>query len=159
MTNIYSTLQKKAICFLILYSLSFNLILTLLFALIRNKFGYAIHANFLSFDSFIEEVIVVLLIAPLLETGLYQYAIVNLSLAATKAVFKREIVVIALIISAVFFSYSHFPDYFYMIYMFFTGISYSLIYFLLQQRSQRAFIYTMMLHTITNLCVLGLKYF
>lgn len=144
---------------LILYVLAFNLTLAFIFAAIRNDFLYIIHANFLPFDSLYEELLIVLFIAPLSETVLYQYAIIDITLFLSKLMFKKELIILSIILSAICYSWSHLYDYIYMTQMVISGLSYSIFYTLIKQRNMNAFLYSFIVHVVSNLLVLGLNIF
>lgn len=145
--------------YLILYLVGFNSAIAFIFFLIRFEFVYIIHSNFLPFDSLAEEIFMVLLLGPIIETGLYQYAIIDLTILFTKFVFKKELIVVAILLSAICYSLSHSFDYLYMAQMVIAGSTYSIFYIVTKQKNINAFIYTVILHSLCNLSLFGLKHF
>lgn len=154
--SILSSIRELKTPSLILYVLALNLIVVFIFSAIRNDFSYIIHANFLPFDSFYEELLIVLLIAPLVETVLYQYAIIDITLFLSKLIFKKELIVLSIILSAICYSLSHLYDYVYMIQMVIAGLLFSIFYNVIKQRNKNAFLYSLLVHLICNLLVFGL---
>lgn len=155
--RILLTFSKISTPYLILIALGFNLILSLTFAFIRHKFGYAINSNLLSFESIKEELLVVVLIAPFAETVIYQYWLVTLTLFLTERLLKKESIILAIIIPAICFGLSHTYNYFYIINTFLAALSINLFYIIVKQRNQQSFILTVVLHALYNLSVFGLK--
>lgn len=156
--SILSSIRELKTPSLILCVLALNLIVAFIFAAIHNDFSYIIHANFLPFDSFYEELLIVLLIAPLAETVLYQYAIIDITLFLSKLMFKKELIVLSIILSAICYSLSYLYDYVYMIQMVIVGLLYSFFYTVIKQRNMNAFLYSLLVHVLYNLLVFGLKH-
>jgi len=143
---------------LFLSVITYNLAAALLFLVFRKDFFYTINENFFPFDSWNEELLVVTVIAPLLETTIYQYGIMSITLFLSKLIFKKELISFAILISGTAYAWSHFDDYVYMIQMMVSGLSYSIFYLILEKRNKNAFIYTLLVHMLCNLFVLGLKH-
>jgi hypothetical protein len=156
--NIFSGIQDLKIPVLFLSVIAFNLAAAFLFLLFRNDFFYTIMAYFFPFDSLYEELFVVAVIAPLFETTMYQYGVMSIILILSKRVFKQELIIPAILISILTYSWSHFDDYVYMIQMMISGLSYCIFYLILEKRNKNAFMYTLAVHMICNFLVFCLKH-
>lgn len=156
--RIFSGLRELKTPSLMLNILAFNLALAVIIAPIRNDFIYTIHANFLPFDSLNEELLVVLFLAPLIETVLYQYAIIDVSLYLLKLIFKKELIIVSIILSAISYSLIHLYDYVYMIQMVIAGFLYSVFYVVVKQKNRNALLYSLVLHILCNILMFGLKH-
>src|SRR5690606_9266417 len=114
---------------------------------------YPINKNFMPFDSMKEELFMILILAPVLETALYQYAVIEVVLSLTKLIFKKEVILAAVLIAAIAFGLSHLYNYLYMILTAAAGFTLGLFYTIVRSRKGNAFVYTMILHALYNLFV------
>lgn len=150
-------LRKTNILWLLALVVLFNLALSLIVAFVSNKAGYSISANFLPFESIKEEFIVVVIIAPFLETTFYQYFLIEFVLFITRFLFKKESILLAVLIPAIAFAMSHQYNYIYVANTLIAGISLNLFYIIVKLRKQNAFICTVIVHAIYNLFVFALR--
>lgn len=151
------TLKRASIPYCILYFLTYNLVLVQTFALIKAEYVYMINANLLAFDSKNEELIMIVILAPFLETIGYQYFLIFITLFITEKLINKESFILAIIIPAIYFASSHLPDYTYAMYSFLGALSFNVFYLIMKYLKQNVILYTLILHVLCNLIVLGLK--
>lgn len=156
--NLLFSFRRISTPLLIVLAFVFNLILSLIFAFLSHKAGYTINANFMPLDSIKEELLVVVLFAPFLETIVYQYFLVDVTLYLTQLIFKKESIILAILIPAICFAMSHMYNYIYVANTLIAGLSLNLFYVLVKLRKQNAFICTVIVHSLYNLCVFALRH-
>ena len=138
------------------------LIVHLIFSFAVSYFAYLfdiqINTNPIKFDNIKEEFLVVVIIAPFVETFLCQYFLINLIISLNRFLFKKESISLAIFISALIFGLGHQYNYIYMAVTFFTGLLYATFFFIIKCRKQDAFTYTSIVHCLYNLVAFGMKY-
>lgn len=135
----------------------FNLTISFVFAFISVLVDYPINSNFLKFDSLIEELVIVAVLAPLLETFIYQYGLIAIVLLLYRKLFNRESIIAGVILPALIFASCHGYNYLYMFAALFIGLSLNSFYIIVKSRNHNAFIYTTIVHAMCNLTSFTLK--
>lgn len=156
--NLLFSFRRISTPLLIVIAFTFNMLLSLTFAFVSHKAGYPINANFLAFDSLWEEIIIVIILAPIIETVVYQYFLVDVTLYLTSVIFKKQSIILAILIPAICFALSHKYNYLYVANTLIAGLSLNLFYVLVKLRKQNAFICTVIVHSVYNLAVFTLKH-
>ena len=151
-------IKRASIPSCILYFLTYNLVLVQTFAFVRGEYAYMINGNLLAFDSMNEELLMIVILAPFLETIAYQHFLIFITLFLTEKLFKKESLIMAIMIPALYFSSSHLPDHSYVLYTFFGTLSFNIFYLIMKYRMQNAIFYTLLVHMLCNLLVFGLMY-
>jgi|JI6StandDraft_1071083.scaffolds.fasta_scaffold88578_3 membrane protease YdiL (CAAX protease family) len=156
--RILLTLKRVNIGYYLLYFLVCNFVLVQLFAFFRGEYAYMINGNLLSFDSQNEELIMVVILAPFLETIGYQHFLIFIVLFVSEKLTKKRSIILAIIIPAIYFASSHLPDYTYVVYAFLGALSFNIFYLIMKYRMRNAIFYTLLVHLLCNLLVFGLKH-
>jgi|GEM_PF-1552546 len=147
--NLYSILIRKPInitlaCFVAI------LIIQFLFGIINDTFLHISTQNPIDKFSFKEKMIIGVIVAPIIETFIFQY----LSFKLIKLVTKNPIYTIGL--ASLFFAVNHYYNWFYILVIFFIGIILNYNYYAVQKISKYAFLLTFLLHATNNfLALLG----
>ncbi|WP_276358920.1 CPBP family intramembrane glutamic endopeptidase [Daejeonella sp. H1SJ63] len=152
-----SFIQRLNTFKLLLIVLLANLILSSVFAILRQKYGYSMDPKMLNFDSVLEEFIVVVVVAPVFETVVFQYFMITLMLFLAQRFFKRDLAAFAIILPAICFGFSHTYNNLYVLNTFLAALMINYFYILVKSRNQNAFILTVILHALYNFSVFGLK--
>lgn len=147
-----STLQLITIAVLL------NLIFSLLTAYFTQLLGLRLTANFPPFESIKEELFAVVIFAPFVETLIFQYFLINLTISLTRFLFKRESIVLAIMIPGAVFGLAHTYNYVYMACTFVTGLLFNAFYIIIKYRKQDAYSCTTIVHGLYNLFIFGLKH-
>ena len=127
-----------------------NLLNTFFWSFIVNVLlNDSINRNFKDSKSLNQEFIIVIIFAPLLETLIFQYAIIDY--ARNKISLKASC-----IISALFFALFHMYNVYYFLFAFFSGLILANAYATAKNLKQ-ALIGTFLIHSFYNLLVFGLK--
>ena len=143
---------------LIILTVLLNLIFSLLTTYFTQLLGLRITANFPPFESVKEELFAVVILAPFVETLIFQYFLVNLGISLTRFLFKRESIFLAILLPAVGFGLSHTYSYIYMACTFVSGLIFNTFYIIVKYRKQDAYSCTTMVHGLYNLFIFGLKH-
>lgn len=151
-------LKRVSITYFTLYFLIYNFVLVQAFAFFRGEYAYMINGNLLAFESKNEELLMIVILAPFLETIGYQHFLIFITLFLTQKLINKESILLAVNIPAIYFASSHLPDYTYVGYSFFGALSFNVFYLIMKYRTQTPIFYTLLLHLLCNLLVFGLKY-
>ena len=151
-------IKRASIPACILYFLTYNLVLVQTFAFVRGEYAYMINGNLLAFNSLKEELLMIVILAPFLETIAFQYFLISITLFLTEKLINKESLILAILIPAFYFSSSHLPDYSYVLYSFFGTLSFNILFLIMKYRMQNAIFYTLLVHLLSNLLVFGLLY-
>ena len=96
------------------------------------------------------------LIAPLIETLIFQYLVIK---GMTKLQFFSSRLYIPILVSALCFSFSHGYSPYYIAYSFGSGIVLAVFFVVFMKRNQSPFLNTLFLHSIFNLIVFLTRFF
>jgi hypothetical protein len=142
---------------LIALTLIIHLIFSLSTSSVARMYGISLNANFPPFDNLKQEFLLVVIFAPLVETLIFQYFLVNLSISLTMLLFKREYIILAIMMPAMAFGLAHTYNYIYMASTFVTGLLFNTFYMVVKYRKQDAYSCTTIVHGLYNLFIFGLK--
>lgn len=143
---------------LILLTVLLNLIFSILTSYFTQLFGQRVTSNFPLFESVEQELFVVLIFAPLVETLIFQYFLVNLIISLTRFLIKRESPVLSILIPAIGFGLAHNYNYIYMACTFVAGLFFNTFYVIIKYRKQDAYTCTAIVHGLYNLLIFALKH-
>jgi hypothetical protein len=143
---------------LIALTLIIHLIFSLSTSSVARMYGISLNANFPPFDNLKQEFLLVVIFAPLVETLIFQYFLVNLSISLTMLLFKREYIILAIMMPAMAFGLAHTYNYMYMASTFVTGLLFNTFYMVVKYRKQDAYSCTTIVHGLYNLFIFGLKH-
>jgi len=104
------------------------------------------------FGSLLNHILLLVILAPVLETLIVQYGIIDFTL--TK--FKSN--TLAIILSAVGFGLFHYYSAQYMVATFFSGILFAFIYLIFKTKNGRPILFVSVLHALYNLFLLIMKH-
>jgi uncharacterized protein len=136
-------LKNKSIPTVIALSIAVNFVISLLLSIILTSItGIKVHDNFLVFDSPLEEILVTIIGAPLLETLLYQYF-------PFKILKKFINPYLIIILCGVLFALVHQYNIIYIINGFFAGCIFAYTYYITSLR-KLGFLSTVLSHMIYN---------
>mgnify|MGYP002335906332 CR=1 FL=1 len=156
--NLLHIFRKVSTLQLIILAVLLNLIFSLLTTYFTQLLGLRITANFPPFESVKEELFAVVIFAPLVETLIFQYFLVNLSISLTRFLFKRESIILSIMMPAAVFGLAHTYNYIYMACTFVTGLLFNTFYIIIKYRKQDAYSCTTIVHGLYNLFIFGLKH-
>lgn len=150
--NNFNGYCKKSLLFLsdiekwklISIGIGLNLLLSIFFSIVSHFFfGKEVLEGFENnFGTILDQVLWILIIAPLFETLFFQYFIIeNLS--------KKLNPCVSCFISALLFGLSHKYNMFYFVFAFFSGIIFAVIYYI-SSSGKRGIINTLLTHVIYN---------
>lgn len=94
----------------------------------------------------LEKIVFIVFFTPLLETLIFQIAIIFLSLK----IFPK-LPSVAIIISALFFSLSHFYSFYYIVFTFFIGLFFAILFFISKRKKINPFLVIYSVHLLYNL--------
>ena len=143
---------------LVALTLIIHLIFSLSTSSVARMYGISLNANFPPFDNLKQEFLLVVIFAPLVETLIFQYFLVNLSISLTMLLFKREYIILAIMMPAMAFGLAHTYNYMYMASTFVTGLLFNTFYMVVKYRKQDAYSCTTIVHGLYNLFIFGLKH-
>jgi hypothetical protein len=143
---------------LILLTLIVQSIFSISTTSVARMYGISLSANFPPFKSIWEEFFTVIIFAPLVETLIFQYFLVNLSISLTRFLFKREYIILAIMMPAMAFGLAHTYNCIYMASTFVTGLLFNTFYMVVKYRKQDAYSCTTIVHGLYNLFIFGLKH-
>ena len=135
-------MSSYPIVYLLLLALSADILISGIFSYIL----FPDHSSGLPFSSVSEEFIILLLVAPVLETWIFQSFIIKKSLQ-----YFNNDKLVAIILSAVFFGLTHYYSIPYIIKATIAGIFYAMLYFILLNKKKQPVIYIIIVHSIYNL--------
>ena len=94
-----------------------------------------------------------LILAPLLETAIFQLGIVELTTVCVKKIFNNDLPLLGIILSALVFSLQHPYSIVYVIVAFLTGLFFAIMYYSFRVRNGVGYAYwmTMVFHVLWNL--------
>jgi membrane protease YdiL (CAAX protease family) len=152
MISNFSDYCKKGLVFLInikgwkliLFGISLNFVSSIFFSSVSHFFFDEVASEGIEkkFGTIADQVLWILIIAPLFETLFFQYFIIeNLN--------KKFSAYVSCFISALLFGLSHTYNIFYFAFAFFSGIIFAVIYFV-SSINKRGIIYTLFTHVIYN---------
>lgn len=99
-------------------------------------------------EEYIFNLLIVILFAPLFETFIYQFSIIELAHTYIKKYYTNYI---AIFISATLFAFSHLYNIHYFIYSFLIGVNFALIYIVAKKRKDvNPVLLLFSVHSITN---------
>jgi len=101
------------------------------------------------FDSLAEEIVAVVLIAPVLETFFIQYLIITETLK-----YSKDNTLLALFISSSIFGLSHYYSIPYVVNTFFAGLTFGTLFLSQTPNFKRGFIYVLITHASYNIFAL-----
>ncbi len=135
-----------------------NLFISISFAaIVRNVLKDDPIKNSIDFASVKEEFLVSVVGAPVLETFIYQYLLIEICLYVSKKIAKKENKTFSILVSSCFFSFAHSYNIYYMIATFLGGMSLNALYVYFRIKGKFPFIYVVLAHALYNLAVFGLK--
>ncbi|PJE47998.1 MAG: hypothetical protein CUR34_00520 [Sediminibacterium sp.] len=142
--NAVQTISKYSIVTLILLTVAIEFSVSIIFSL----WLFPNHSAGPTFDSKKEEFLFVVILAPLIETLIFQYSII------TSLLEKRpKAYLFACIFSAILFGLSHFYSPVYILKTFFSGLLFATLYLVVSQKKRNAFIAVVIAHALYNLTV------
>ncbi len=100
-------------------------------------------------DSVVLDLLIAVIVAPLLETLLFQSLIIEIICKVIKR--PRKNIYIAVMVSSLAFALNHTYSLSYVIFTFFVGIIFALAYYLGRYRKEGAIILVFIIHSIYNL--------
>jgi membrane protease YdiL (CAAX protease family) len=137
---------------IILLAVIINFLNTFFFSFISNVFfNMKLSKGFRSFDSLMDEIIIAILVAPLVETIIFQYGIIE----TFKSRYKP---LICCIISAFLFALIHMYNYFYFLFAFFSGLVLAYVYYI-GNINRKGILFVFLVHFIYNSIGVILKHF
>ena len=151
--NLLFAFRKVNSPLLILLTVAINLIFSLSVTYLSHQAGYRVRTNFLQFESIRQELFAVAIFAPIVETFVFQYFLINLTISLTKLVIKGGSTILAILIPAVAFGLVHPYNYIYMANTFLTGLLLNTFYMIIKYRKHDAFTCTVLVHALYNLSV------
>lgn len=135
---------------LMIWAIVANLQISVFFNLIACLFfNNSLNDNVNEFASTKEEFIAVVIIAPVFETLLFQYSLIELFIKKTNKLY-------ACLISSLIFALFHLYNLYYFLFAIFTGLIFAYLYITCRKRN-RAIILTMVCHSLYNLIIFFLK--
>lgn len=155
--NLLHFFRKVNTIWLIMLAVLLNLIFSFMTTYLNRLLGLKLSANFLPFESILEEFFAVVIFAPLVETLIFQYFLINLSISLTRFLFKREYIILAIVMPAVAFGLAHSYNYIYMASTFISGLMVNTFYMVVKYRRQDAYSCTTIVHGLYNLFIFGFK--
>ncbi|SHG59185.1 CAAX protease self-immunity [Flavobacterium micromati] len=137
---------------LVIIAVFCNLIISSIASLLSTHLiGRSINHGVKGFENLNEEFILVVFLAPILETLLFQYLIINFFLTKTKSHY-------ACIISSFAFALQHLYNSFYFIFALFIGFIFAYL-FIIGVKKNYGFILVATAHSLYNFIVFILKHF
>lgn len=156
--RLIETLNKIGVIRLTLYTVAISLIFNILITLILNNLGISVSKNFGSFKNPKDEFLTVVILAPLLETLIFQSFLIDLTLYLTGKIFKAESVFLGILIPSICFGLNHYYNLFYILVTIVLGSIFNVFYMNLKFRKQYPYMYTAVVHSLCNLTVFTLKH-
>lgn len=104
------------------------------------------------FGSLMNQIFLLVILAPVLETLIVQYGIIDFTLSK----FKSN--TLAIILSAIVFGLFHFYSAQYMVATFFSGVLFAFIYLIFKAKNGRPILFVTVLHASYNLFLLIMKH-
>ena len=152
-TNQIEMLIQKVGRYPIVYILLAVLITDIFISCIFSYILFPDHSSGLKFTSITEEVFLLVVFGPVLETLIFQSFIIKKSLQ-----YFNNDKLIAILISAIAFGISHYYSIPYVIKATLAGTLYSLLYFIIKSRNTAPFIFILLVHSTYNLIGLILNH-
>lgn len=146
-------INKLATCRLIIILL-FALIFQLAIMFIISAIIVPDHPGGFKYRSVAEHFVTVVIVAPVIETYIFQHGIIILTLRTIKS--KR---LIAVLLSATGFALTHIYSLPYIIVTFFIGLLYATLYLVFMEKNAEAFWWVTLSHSMYNLCAFVLNSF
>lgn len=141
---------KLSLLKLMLLAIIINLLISVSFSFIASfLFNDSLNNNVNGFENMTEEIIAVIIIAPIFETLFFQYCIIEFF---RKKMNKFYVCLLSSFIFALF----HLYNFYYFLFALFTGIVFAYLY-LLGKKKNRAIILTIASHSLYNLIIFFLK--
>lgn len=135
------------ICFFVAFNFCLSFVLNILSKIIlQSSFTQNAH----HFSSLTDEIFLVVIISPFIETAIFQYIIIELLFDK----FKKEIICI---VSAIIFACTHLYNLMYFIFAFIIGLTFAYLY-LIGRLKKRGFLYVYMTHIIYNFIAVTLNH-
>ncbi|MDP2412361.1 CPBP family intramembrane glutamic endopeptidase [Daejeonella sp.] len=156
--NILHAFRKVSTPQLILLTVLVHLIFSLLSSYFSQFWGLRVSANFPPFESIKQEFFAVVIFAPFVETLIFQYFLINLTISLTRFLFKKESIVLSIILPAAVFGLAHTYNYIYVVTTFVVGMLLNAFYIIIKYRKQDAYSCTTIVHGLYNLFIFGLKH-
>ena len=138
--------------------LSIRIIIGLAFTFLSSHFSFPASNNLFEGLSLAEQVLIIGFITPLFETVIFQFAIIEL---VTKLKNIPNVHLLAISISSITFSASHFQSYFYMASSLASGLIYAIAYVNIRKiHGQTTTIVSILaVHSLYNLIAFAINYF
>lgn len=149
-TNYVNLISKMDIYRLILFTVLIEVAVTILFS----YFLFPHHTSGPKFENKSEEFLIAVILAPLLETLVFQYAIISFILKK-----MPKALLFSCFISAVFFGLSHSYSIEYVLKTFFSGLLFGSLYITVLTKKAHAIIIVSIAHSIFNLIGFFVKNF
>ncbi|RYY29999.1 MAG: CPBP family intramembrane metalloprotease [Chitinophagaceae bacterium] len=99
-----------------------------------------------------KQFLIVVIAAPFIETLIFQYAILTSMLNTVRST------AIAIFVSALAFSLTHFYSAQYLVATFCSGVLFAVLYLVFQHKNNRGFLYVLLIHSIYNFFVFAMKH-
>ncbi|MEO5891649.1 MAG: CPBP family intramembrane glutamic endopeptidase [Ferruginibacter sp.] len=101
-----------------------NLLLSFLFSLVLSFFDKKkLTTGFIPFNSVVEEILVAIFLAPLIETLIFQVAIIE-------TIKKKLSPLLSCTVSALFFGLLHYYNFYYVLFAFLVGLMFAYLYYI-----------------------------
>jgi len=156
--NILHAFRKVSTPQLTVLTVLVHLIFSLLSSYFTQLLGLRVTTNFPLFESIEQEFFAVVIFAPFVETLIFQYFLINLTISLTRFLFKKESIVLAIILPAAVFGLAHTYNYIYVVSTFIVGLLLNTFYILVKYRKHDAYSCTTIVHGLYNLFIFGLKH-
>ena len=147
--KIEKTLVKQEIFTFIFFSFLLLILLAVPFHLVKYFFDISSGNSIMVEKTIIEKVIIGIFIGPIIETLIFQTALINLSL------FIKKNKLFAILVSALLFGLSHYYSFYYFTYTFTIGSFLSYLYFLSKKKKYNPILTLSSIHALYNLIVLA----
>jgi Type II CAAX prenyl endopeptidase Rce1-like len=139
--SIVQTLSRYSIFKLIILYLLADIVISSLFSFIF----FPNHPNTFRFESFRERIFVVVLFAPIIETLIFQFFVIEKSIK-----YLKSNKLTALFLSAILFGLSHHYSIAYISKAFCAGLLFGLLYFVVQNKGRNPILYVTIAHASFN---------
>ena len=148
MSAFISRLTRSSTAVLFIGGLVLQTAIMLTFALVWWDPGTVMADSFTGW----KQLLLVVVAAPLLETLIFQYAIITSMLNTVRST------ALAVFVSALAFCLTHFYSPQYVVATFCSGILFAILYLVFQQKNNRGFLYVFLIHSIYNFFVFAMKH-
>ncbi|MHA4846876.1 CPBP family intramembrane glutamic endopeptidase [Flavitalea antarctica] len=148
----FSFLINKLATYRLIIILLFALIFQLAIMFIISVFIVRDHPGGFEYRSVAEHFVTVVIVAPVIETYIFQHGIINLTLRTI-----RSDRLIAVLLSATGFALTHIYSLPYIVVTFFIGFLYATLYLVFVEKNVEAFWWVTLTHSMYNLCAFVLN--